>query len=173
MGQTLPNRGHVGAKLTAPESCQALRDARDSVGVAKDFQGHLQAIKVKRTFLGSLDQIARVREFVRLVLGPLPVVDDTVLLASELATNAVIHTASGQGGAFDVAVSRYPRAVRVEVHDAGSHQVPMPRPRDHLTEEGRGLGLVSLMADRWGHGEDTDGRSVFFELCWRPPIEGR
>jgi len=105
---------------------------------------------VKRTFPGSPDQVARVREFVRLVLGPVPVVDEAVLLTSELATNAVIHTASGQVGAFDVAVSRYPSAVRVEVHDAGSYQVPMPRPRDHLTEEGRGLGLVNLMADRWG-----------------------
>jgi hypothetical protein len=38
-------------------------------------------------------------------------------------------------------------------------------PWDHVTEEGRGLGLVSLIADRWGHSEDTDGRSVFFELC--------
>jgi anti-sigma regulatory factor (Ser/Thr protein kinase) len=131
------------------------------------------AVTVKRTFPGNPDQVARVREFVRLIVGPLPVADEAVLLASELATNAVIHTASGQGGAFDVAVSRYPSAVRIEVHDAGSHQVPMPRPWDHLTEEGRGLGLVSLIADRWGHSEDTDGRSVFFELCWQPPIEGR
>ena len=130
------------------------------------------AVTVKRTFPGSPDQVARVREFVRLVLGPLPVLDEDVLLASELATNAVIHTASGQGGAFDVGMSRYPSAVRVEVHDAGSHQVPMPRPWDHLTEEGRGLGLglVSLIADRWDHSEDTDGRSVFFELCWQPPL---
>lgn len=129
-------------------------------------------VTVKRTFPGRPDQVARVRELVRLVLGRLPVVDEAVLLASQLATNAVIHTASGQGGVFDVAVSRYPSAVRVEVHDAGSHLVPMPRPQDQLTEEGRGLGLVSLMADRWGHREDMDGRSVFIELSWQLPIEG-
>ena len=128
---------------------------------------------VKRTFPGSPDQIAHVREFVRRVLGPLPVVDEAVLLASELATNAVIHTSSGQDGAFDVTVSCHPSSVRVEVRDAGSHQVPMPRPQDQLTEEGRGLALVSLMADRWGQSGDTDGRSVFFELCWLPPIEGQ
>src|SRR6266516_1444400 len=46
MGEILLNRGDTGARLTAPESCQALRDARDSVGVPKDFQGHLQALKV-------------------------------------------------------------------------------------------------------------------------------
>jgi anti-sigma regulatory factor (Ser/Thr protein kinase) len=123
-------------------------------------------VTAKRTFPGNPCQIARVREFVRLVLGPLPVVDEAVLLASELATNAVIHTASGQGGVFDVAVRRYPSAVRVAIHDAGSHQVPTPRPQDHLTEAGRGLALVSLMADSWGHSEVMDGRSVFFELSW-------
>jgi hypothetical protein len=46
MGQILPNRGYVYASLTAPESCQALRDARDSAGVGEHFQGHLQAVKV-------------------------------------------------------------------------------------------------------------------------------
>jgi hypothetical protein len=46
MGQILPNRGDVGARLTATDSCQALRDARNSVDVPEDFQGHLQALKV-------------------------------------------------------------------------------------------------------------------------------
>jgi len=101
------------------------------------------AVTARRTFPGSPDQIARVREFVRVVLGPVPVVDEAVLLASELATNAVIHTASGHGGTIDVAVRRYPSAVRIEVHDEGSRRVPMPRPQDHLTEEGRGLALVT------------------------------
>jgi len=131
------------------------------------------AVRVRRTFPGRPDQVASVRNFVRFVLCPVPVVDEAVLLASELATNAVIHTASGQGGTFDVAVSRYPSAVRLAVHDAGSHQVPMPRPRDHLTEGSRGLGLVNLMADRRRHSADMDGRSVFFELCWQPSIEGQ
>ena len=46
MGQILPNRGDAGARLTAPQSCQALRDERDSVSIPEDFQGHLQALKV-------------------------------------------------------------------------------------------------------------------------------
>jgi anti-sigma regulatory factor (Ser/Thr protein kinase) len=141
-----------------------------SLTVADDRAGPPLAgayeVTIRRGFPGTADQIARVREFVRIVLGPLPVVDEAVLLASELATNAVVHTASGQGGAFDVAVRRYPSAVRIEVHDAGSHRVPMPRPQDTLADEGRGLDLVNLVADRWGHSGDQSGRSVFFELCW-------
>jgi hypothetical protein len=35
-----------------------------------------------------------------------------------------------------------------------------------LADEGRGLDLVNLVAVRWGHSGDRDGRSVFFELCW-------
>ena len=124
------------------------------------------AVTVRRTFPGSADQIARVRKFVQLVLGPVPVLDEAVLLASELATNAVVHTTSGNGGTFDVAVRRYPSAVRIEVCDAGSRQVPVPCPQDSLAEEGRGLGLVNLVADRWGHGGGQNGRSVFFELLW-------
>jgi hypothetical protein len=46
MGQILPNRCDVGARPTAPESCQALRDARGSIGVPEDFQGQLQTLKI-------------------------------------------------------------------------------------------------------------------------------
>jgi len=124
------------------------------------------AVTVRRAFRGSNDQVARVREFVRLALGPVPVLDEAVLLASELSTNAVMHTASGDGGTFDVAVCRYASSVRVEVRDAGSRRVPVARPHDDLAEEGRGLGLVDFVADRWGHSGDGEGRSVYFELCW-------
>jgi hypothetical protein len=44
--------------------------------------------------------------------------------------------------------------------------VPVARPHDDLAEEGRGLGLVDFVADRWGHSGDGEGRSVYFELCW-------
>jgi anti-sigma regulatory factor (Ser/Thr protein kinase) len=99
-------------------------------------------------------------------VGPVPVLDEAVLLASELSTNAVVHTASGEGGAFDVAVRRYPSSVRIEICDAGSPGVPAARRQDDLAEAGRGLGLVDLVADHWGHSGDQDGRSVFFELRW-------
>lgn len=122
---------HGSRSMTAASS--AAVDSRGAPSLPDNY-----VVRVKRTFPGSPDQVAHVREFVRLVLGPLPVVDEAVLLASELATNAVVHTASGQGGTFDVAVSRYPSGVHVEVHDAGSHQVPTPRAHDSSAEEGRG-----------------------------------
>ena len=81
-------------------------------------------------------------------------------------TNAVVHTTSGNGGTFDVAVRRYPSAVRIEVCNAGSQRVPMPRPRDSLAEDGRGLDLINLVADRLGHSGGQNGPSLFFELRW-------
>ena len=44
--QVLANRGHVSARLALLKPRQALRDARDRVGVTEDFQGHLHALKV-------------------------------------------------------------------------------------------------------------------------------
>ena len=61
----------------------------------------------------------------------------------------------------------------VGVIATASGQVPTACPQDHLTEAGRGLGLVSLVADSWGRREAMNGRSVFFELSWQPPIEGQ
>jgi hypothetical protein len=100
--------------------------------------------------------------------------EDQALLAEDIdgaqdgATNAVTHTASGHLGTFDVTIGRIPRSVRIEVRDAGSGGVPVARPQDGLAEDGRGLGLVELIADRWRHTGSEDGRSVFFELRWQP-----
>ena len=55
---------------------------------------------IQRTFPGRADQIARAREFTKRVLGPCPVSDEAVLLVSELATNALEHTSTGDGGQF-------------------------------------------------------------------------
>jgi hypothetical protein len=52
----------------------------------------------------------------------------------------------------------------------GATQPPGVRqPAGSLEEEGRGLGLVELLADRWGYSGDRSGRSVFFELDWKQP----
>ncbi len=71
-----------------------------------------------RIFPGRPDQVTHVRKFVGRVLDGNPVTDDVVFLVSELATNAVLHTASGQGGTFAVAIRQHATRVRVEVWDA-------------------------------------------------------
>lgn len=96
--------------------------------------------------------------------------DEAVLLVSELCTNALLHTASSDSGSFVVAVYLRSCWLRVEVRDGGAAQAPaVEHPADTFAENGRGLGLVELLADRWGHSGDQHGRSVFFELRWKQP----
>jgi anti-sigma regulatory factor (Ser/Thr protein kinase) len=103
-------------------------------------------------------------------VGPVPVVDEAVLLVSELCTNALLHTASGDGGTFGVAVCPRPFSVRIEIRDGGSTHVPAARQQhDTFAEHGRGLGLVELLADQWDYSGDRHGRSVYFELRWKEP----
>src|SRR5258708_5401036 len=56
-----------------------------------------------RVFPGTPDQVAKVRRFLRSQLAGHPALDDAILAASELASNAIAHSASGhQGGMFAV-----------------------------------------------------------------------
>jgi anti-sigma regulatory factor (Ser/Thr protein kinase) len=126
-------------------------------------------LPIRRTFRGEQDQVAAARDFVKRVAGRCPMLDEAVLLTSELCTNTLLHTASGQGGSFEVTVHCEHDSVRVEVHDDGSKNVPALRVFDEFSEAGRGLALVDLIATRWGQNGDELGRSVFFELRWGPP----
>ncbi|MER7844176.1 ATP-binding protein [Kitasatospora sp. NPDC096077] len=51
----------------------------------------------------------------------------------------------------------------VEVSD-DDHNLPSMRPADELDESGRGLMLVSVLAERWGTARKAVGKVVFFEL---------
>jgi serine/threonine-protein kinase RsbW len=124
----------------------------------------LTARPMRRAFPGRADQIARAREFTKRVLGPCPVTDEAVLFVSELATNALEHTSTGDGGQFQVTICRNGTSLLVGVSDNGSDKTPASRPPDPESETGRGLGLAELIADRWGYGGDQHGLTVWFEL---------
>jgi anti-sigma regulatory factor (Ser/Thr protein kinase) len=121
-----------------------------------------------RTFSGSLAEVRNVRQFVKLQAGGCPVADDVVLLASELAANAVRHTASGADGTFIVLVQAADGRVRVEVHDMGSATAPAVRSPGLPRESGAGLALVEAIADGWGFHGSRFGRVVWFEISWQP-----
>lgn len=126
----------------------------------------------RRVFAGSGDQVGRARLFVGHVLDGCPVADDAVLLTSELVTNAITHTSSGKGGKVVVTVYRADVRVRVEVQDDGCDQVPVVRPSGEAGDCGYGLGLVDLMAHRWGNHGGRRSRVVWFMLEWETNREG-
>jgi anti-sigma regulatory factor (Ser/Thr protein kinase) len=79
--------------------------------------------------------------------------DDLDLIVSELATNAIQHTRSGEeGGTFSVRLVVHPDRVRVEVRDNGprGHRTPTLRAATMSAERGRGLALVDAFAATWG-----------------------
>jgi anti-sigma regulatory factor (Ser/Thr protein kinase) len=120
----------------------------------------------QRVFPGRTDQVPEVRRFIKRALAGCPVVDDAILCVSELATNALLHSASGDGGEFEVTVQLGQSSVRVAVSDDGSPDKPAARVFDDTSEHGRGLALVTLVASDWGESGDEKGRTVWFELCW-------
>jgi anti-sigma regulatory factor (Ser/Thr protein kinase) len=96
------------------------------------------------------------RAFVRAFLDGHPLARDAELIASEYVTNAIRHTASGDGGVIHVTVTATSHTVRIEVTDHGqaaATAAPAPRPGAAADddENGRGLLLVDFLATRWGH----------------------
>ena len=118
----------------------------------------------RRVFRGDPAQVAHARRFVQRTLAPHGPAADAALLTSELATNAVQHTATGQGGTFEIIICQHLGTVRIAVIDAGSPTVPAPLPPDDLNSSGRGLALVDALARQWGQRSSRHSRAVWFEL---------
>lgn len=93
---------------------------------------------------------------------------DVDLLVCEIATNAVQHSASGRpGGGLWVTVLVSAGRLRVEIQDdGGSAGCPMiPVKGSAWDEGGRGLLMVSQLADRWGALRGENGHhTVWFEV---------
>ncbi|ORT54996.1 SpoIIE family protein phosphatase [Streptomyces sp. CB03238] len=112
--------------------------------------------------------VATARAFVRDTLqgwGYTDVVDDAVVLTSELVTNAVIHA----GTAADVLCLRTENGVRIEVADRyPEREVPLQGTGRSLgspdRENGRGLLLCAALASRWGVEYSPTHKQVWFQL---------
>ncbi|GGK94251.1 hypothetical protein Ppa06_64600 [Planomonospora parontospora subsp. parontospora] len=87
----------------------------------------------ERTFPGRPETIEQVRRFVAGVLTGCPRASDAVLCASELATNALMHSASGCGGQFTVRLQVCGQVcVRLEVTDQGAQSPSVPARGPHM-----------------------------------------
>ncbi|WP_328906189.1 SpoIIE family protein phosphatase [Streptomyces sp. NBC_00234] len=111
--------------------------------------------------------VATARAFVRDTLqgwGYTDVVDDAVVLTSELVTNAVVHA----GTAADVLCLRTEDGVRVEVSDHyPEREVPLQGSGIDAgpeRESGRGLLLCAALASRWGVEYTPTHKHVWFQL---------
>ncbi|MCW2724369.1 MAG: hypothetical protein JWN35_1290 [Frankiales bacterium] len=89
------------------------------------------------------------------------VVDEALLLVTELVTNAVVHA----GTDVDVAIEAGTDRLRVEVLDRSPGSLPTVHGAPSDTREGgRGLFLLDALATEWGTRHFASGKSVWFTL---------
>lgn len=88
-------------------------------------------------------------------------IDDVVLVASELVSNAVMHTATDRvDDELDVRWDVQPDCVLVRVMDA-SPDLPRPRQANPYDARGRGLSIVAALALDWGVRRTDGGKQVW------------
>jgi anti-sigma regulatory factor (Ser/Thr protein kinase) len=126
--------------------------------------------EAKALFFPAESAAMKSRQFVDAVLERWSlqfVADETLIVASELANNAITHARSP----FEVRLIRKSGTLRIEVSDGcierPSCLVGSPSGR---AGSGRGLAMVDALAATWGSDEGTEGKSVWAEL---PCIEAR
>ena len=117
----------------------------------------------RMTFPGLEDQPRRVREELAVVLRAHPDLDEILLVASELCTNAVVHTRSGgRDGTFGVEVTAIgEESLMVAVTDEGASTVPRLRAAKPTEIHFRGLQVVKSLSLGYGVGGDAEGRTVW------------
>ncbi len=116
--------------------------------------------------LSEPESVAVVREFVAAscaAWGLTCTADVAVLLASELATNAVRHARSP----VTVWLGRRPDRIVLSVEDDSREPATVRHPR-LMDEGGRGLELVDALADSWGEKEMPAGKLVWAEIRTSP-----
>lgn len=145
------NQDKHGPAASAPEAGGVVSAQLDSLvmrGEGTDAAARPEvrapALRWRRAFPGDHAQIGALRRWLEWLLPPCPARDDLVSVAVELSTNALRHTANGNGGQFAVEVTWSAEMARVAVYDGGAPNGPRVI-EDPLGEDGRGLGASAGM----------------------------
>lgn len=142
----------------------------------------MQELQVQLEVRPDPSEVGRARRWARSRLagsgiGPEePLAETLILLISELVTNAVVHTgcpavlrmllpdsAAPRAGSAEGREAVRRETVRVEVADR-SGRAPRPRHAQGDDTDGRGLELVTGLADRWGWRPEAGGKSIWCEV---------
>jgi anti-sigma regulatory factor (Ser/Thr protein kinase) len=125
--------------------------------------GTATAPSYQGTFNGRADQAARIRREITTFLGDCPATADLVLIAHELAANAILHSRS-RGASFAVRCQLSADEARIEVEDMGGPWRPRtPGDRPH------GLDIIQALTgpDGWGiQATGTGHRLTWARLSW-------
>jgi anti-sigma regulatory factor (Ser/Thr protein kinase) len=139
-----------------------------------------RAYRWQRLFRGHESELRQLRHWLTELLPDSPGRDDLISVAVELGTNAVQHTASGDGGWFTVEVACRGPVMRVSVTDEGAERGPSLAPlglgeapglgTDSVfagarCDRGRGLVIVRALAVTCGVCGNASGRTVWAEIA--------
>jgi anti-sigma regulatory factor (Ser/Thr protein kinase) len=154
-------RARIAIALGAHPQAITAASGASAAGVitdAPDDAAARQGWTCSRTFSARADQVGAARAFLRPLLAGCPLADDMLMICSELASNAVQHSASAQpGGLFTVrAEVREGDYAWIEVEDEGGRWTHQARSE----ERGRGLVVVDGVAAYWDIRGDDTGRAV-------------
>ncbi|WP_093174425.1 ATP-binding protein [Sinosporangium album] len=126
-----------------------------------------------RDFPGTRVTVSETRRWLRdqtLGAAPAPALDSAILALSELVTNSIVHSQSGQSsdGRITVRLARSAGALHVEVTDNGSSKSkPTVQLPTSTRSNGRGLLLVDQVVAFWGaHDGDKSRMMVWFLVDW-------
>jgi anti-sigma regulatory factor (Ser/Thr protein kinase) len=138
---------------------------RSVATVPPDLTGRRPVSTSSRVVSSHATAFVEARRFVRESVGPVPrrIVDDAILLTSELVTNAVRHAGHDDQDEIEVTVSVDARVLRITVRDRGPGFDPeavVPR----SDEGGWGLDLLRRLSSRWSVDRGSAGTDVWFEI---------
>jgi anti-sigma regulatory factor (Ser/Thr protein kinase) len=127
----------------------------------------------QRLFRGQDSELRQLRRWLTALLPDTTGRDDLISVAVELGTNAIQHTASGNGGWFTVEVTCQGPVVRVAVTDEGAPGAPRLAGDpvgdiDCESDCGRGLVIVNALSMTSGVCGNTRGRTVWAEVAIAP-----
>jgi histidine kinase-like protein len=132
-----------------------------------------------RSFPGLPEHLGEVRRFTQMVLGDAPGTELVVMAVSELAGNAIVHTASGApDGQFVVHLAAFADRWKVRVDDEGSPSEPrvvvdaIVDDPEWDSESGRGLAMVASISRKWGVIGDRCARAVWAEIPYPVATSG-
>src|SRR5665213_1519669 len=123
----------------------------------------------RRRFEASEEAVGAARNFVAETIADAPIEtrESVSVMVSELATNALLHAASG----FEVSVDRSDPSVVVSVSDRGAEGMPRLRAPGSSEPHGRGLRVVDALSAEWGVSTTGDeGKTVWFRIRLEPPM---
>jgi anti-sigma regulatory factor (Ser/Thr protein kinase) len=121
-----------------------------------------------RKFPSEPNAVTAARRFVREALSDqaTDVKQAAELMATELATNCVLHAQTG----FELSIDTAP-AIRIEVRDSGDGEPTVLSP-PVSQRTGRGLQIVEAMSQAWGVTQLPSGKAVWFTVERRDARDG-